>query len=294
MTINYQQWREILSTVNSDDKLDKSNVIEKIKEELEAKNEDILKQWEESGFYVNYEFQVGDNEFTLLHLAAQWGYTDLVKALIVAKGAGVNTKDKDRRTPLHLAAENGHKEVVDALLEKDGIKINEQDKKEGYTPLHLALILGRVDVANALIKKGANVHIEDDYGMTPLYLAIRGDHEELVVAMSKARKVYINVKNCAGYTPRDLAKGEKQPTLATAKGFFAGSATALLGTVIVIALSATGTVTVESQSTLIAVAAVATAALVVSGTTYMLSEHSTEMDKVEKEQGLVSKRKVRS
>lgn len=39
MTINYQQWREILSTVNSDNKLDKRNVIEKVKEELKASNE---------------------------------------------------------------------------------------------------------------------------------------------------------------------------------------------------------------------------------------------------------------
>ncbi|WP_353288779.1 ankyrin repeat domain-containing protein [Wolbachia endosymbiont (group A) of Pogonocherus hispidulus] len=269
MTINYQQWREILSTVNSDNKLDKSNVIEKVKEELKANNEEVFKQWEKSDFYVNYKFEVGDNEFTLLHLTAQWGYTGLTKALIVAKGIDVNIKDKNEKTPLHLAAENGYKEVVDALLEKDGIKINEQDK-EGWTPLHLALIIGHVDVVNSLIENGANVNIKDDYGMPPSFLIILRDY---VVTPSKARKVSVSMKNCAEHTPRDLAKEEKQPTSATMKGFFAGSATALSGAIIAIALSATGTV---KQPTLIA--AVATAALVVGGATYALLKPSTKVD----------------
>ncbi|WP_264736084.1 ankyrin repeat domain-containing protein [Wolbachia endosymbiont (group A) of Rhinocyllus conicus] len=280
MTTNYQQWREIFSTVNSDNKreifstvnsdnkLDKSNVIEKVKEELKANNEEVFKQWEKSDFYVNYKFEVGDNEFTLLHLTAQWGYTGLTKALIVAKGIDVNIKDKNEKTPLHLAAENGYKEVVDALLEKDGIKINEQDK-DGWTPLHLALIIGHVDVVNSLIENGANVNIKDDYGMPPLFFILR----DYVVTPSKARKVSVNMKNCAEHTPRDLAKEEKQPTSATMKGFFAGSATALSGAIIAIALSATGTV---KQPTLIA--AVATAALVVGGATYALLKPSTKVD----------------
>lgn len=107
MTINYQQWREILSTVNSDNKLDKRNVIEKVKEELRASNEEVFKQWEKSNFYVNYKFEVGDNEFTLLHLTAQFGYTGLTKALIVEKWININIKDKDENTPLHLAAAKG-------------------------------------------------------------------------------------------------------------------------------------------------------------------------------------------
>ncbi|WP_367363639.1 ankyrin repeat domain-containing protein [Wolbachia endosymbiont (group B) of Scrobipalpa ocellatella] len=276
MTINYQQWRKILRTVNSDNKLDKRNVIEKVKEELKASNEEVFKQWEESNFYVNYKFEVGDNEFTLLHLTAKLGYTSLTKALIVTKGIDVNIKDK--KTPLHLAAENGYKEVVDALLEKDEIRINEQEDKEGWTPLHLALIIGHVDVVNSLIENGANVNIKDNYGVTPLSLAIQRGY--VFTPPKKREGSSVNVKNHARTASRNLTKEEKQRTSAIAKGFFAGSATALSGVLIAKALSATGIVTVESKpSTPIAVAKTAAIALVVGSAVYALSKPDTQVDK---------------
>ncbi|MFP3028562.1 MAG: ankyrin repeat domain-containing protein [Wolbachia sp.] len=279
MTINYQQWREILSTVNSDNKLDKRNVIEKVKEELKASNEEVFKQWEESNFYVNYKFEVGDNEFTLLHLTAKLGYTSLTKALIVTKGIDVNIKDKNKKTPLHLAAENGYKEVVDALLEKDEIRINEQEDKEGWTHLHLALMNGHADVVESLVRNGANINIKDDYGVTPLSLAIRRDY--VFTPPKKREGSYVNVKNHARTASRNLAKEEKQRTSAIAKGFFAGSTTALSGVLIAKALSATGIVTAESKpSTPIAVVAVIATGLAVGGATYMMLKPSTKVDGV--------------
>ncbi|CAH2209354.1 Ankyrin repeat domain protein [Wolbachia endosymbiont of Culex quinquefasciatus JHB] len=279
MTINYQQWREILSTVNSDNKLDKRNVIEKVKEELKASNEEVFKQWEESNFYVNYKFEVGDNEFILLHLTAKLGYTSLTKALIVTKGIDVNIKDKNKKTPLHLAAENGYKEVVDALLEKDEIRINEQEDKEGWTPLHLALIIGHADVVYSLVRNGADVNIKDDYRVTPSSLAIQRDY--VFTPPKKREGSYVNVKNHARTASRNLAKEEKQRTSAIAKGFFAGSATALSGVLIAKALSATGIVTAESKpSTPIAVVAVIATGLAVGGATYMMLKPSTKVDGV--------------
>ncbi|WP_425384345.1 ankyrin repeat domain-containing protein [Wolbachia endosymbiont (group B) of Eupithecia inturbata] len=278
MTINYQQWLEILSTVNSDNKLDKRNVIEKVKEELKASNEEVFKQWEKSNFYVNYKFEVGDNEFTLLHLTAKLGYTSLTKALIVTKGIDVNIKDKNKKTPLHLAAENGYEGVVDALLEKDKIRINEQEDKEGWTPLHLALMNGHADVVESLVRNGANVNIKDDYRVTPSSLAIQRDY--VFTPPKKREGSYVNVKNHARTASRNLTKEEKQRTSAIAKGFFAGSANALSGVLIAKALSATGIVTVESKpSTPIAVAKTAAIALVVGSAIYALSKPDTQIDK---------------
>lgn len=59
--------------------------------------------------------EVDKNRQTPLHLAASWGYIDIVKKFI-DKGAYRFLKDKDGRTPEQEAAENDH-EAVRSLLE---------------------------------------------------------------------------------------------------------------------------------------------------------------------------------
>ena len=58
---------------------------------------------------------------TGLHLAAYFGIKDVVK-LLLDKGAKLETKDKDDRTPLLYAAANGHEAVVKLLREKGAKK----------------------------------------------------------------------------------------------------------------------------------------------------------------------------
>ena len=44
---------------------------------------------------------------TLLHLAAYWGWGDVVTALVSVYYCATNSKDSGGRTPLHYAAYNG-------------------------------------------------------------------------------------------------------------------------------------------------------------------------------------------
>jgi len=44
-----------------------------------------------------------------------------VVALLIDKGADVNAKDRDGKTPLSLAQEKGHNEIIE-LLKKRGAK----------------------------------------------------------------------------------------------------------------------------------------------------------------------------
>ena len=55
-----------------------------------------------------------------LHDATMKGNIDQVEGLI-AKGADVNAKGSDGRTPLHIAAGNGHSHMV-KLLKRHGAK----------------------------------------------------------------------------------------------------------------------------------------------------------------------------
>uniref|UniRef100_A0A8C6GL92 Ankyrin repeat and SAM domain-containing protein 1A n=1 Tax=Mus spicilegus TaxID=10103 RepID=A0A8C6GL92_MUSSI len=140
--------------------------------------------------------QNNDNE-TALHCAAQYGHTEVVKALLeeltdptmrnnkfetpldlaalygrleVVKlllGAHPNLLSCSTRkhTPLHLAARNGHKAVVQVLLDA-GMDSNYQT--EMGSALHEAALFGKTDVVQILLAAGIDVNIKDNRGLTAL------------------------------------------------------------------------------------------------------------------------------
>ncbi|RYE14430.1 MAG: ankyrin repeat domain-containing protein [Rickettsiales bacterium] len=140
--------------------------------------------------YVNATDKFG---YTALHYAAEKGNTNIVKELL-SKGAYVNATNEHGKTPLHLAAEAGRTETVKVLLERDGIKVNAANK-HGGTPLHLAARGGNTDIVLALLDSGADVDIANNFGETPIDLALslpqNGEYKEklssMIEIMTKSR-----------------------------------------------------------------------------------------------------------
>ena len=134
-----------------------------------------------------------------LHMAAQEGHTEIVKALLAA-GAEVNAKDKDGRTArnagaevtakedqgawtaLHWAVQGGHTETVKALL-ADGAAVNAKYDLLGWRALDLAAQSGYTEIVKALLASGAAVNAKDDGGWTALHLAALTGHPETVKAL---------------------------------------------------------------------------------------------------------------
>ena len=74
--------------------------------------------------------------------------------------------DEYGRTPLHYVKEEAELE----RLIRSGLNVDHQDDN-GWTPLHFSAQEGTLDVAIALISAGADTHLIDVNGNTPLWVA---------------------------------------------------------------------------------------------------------------------------
>jgi len=110
-----------------------------------------------------------DNEYgnTLLHRAAQYGYVEVVKALVNEEAA--NQPNDFGDTPLHVAARFGHTTITEVLAES-GAKVDQRNKY-GQTALHKAVLAAKVETMEALVKRGARIDLRNKEEQTPLDLA---------------------------------------------------------------------------------------------------------------------------
>ncbi len=91
---------------------------------------------------------------TALHAATAAGNTALVK-LLIERGASVNARQEGGWTALHSAAQSGNREIVEVLL-AHGADINTRAANQ-QAPLDLALLSGREQVARLLEELGAKL-----------------------------------------------------------------------------------------------------------------------------------------
>ncbi|KAE9372834.1 ankyrin [Stipitochalara longipes BDJ] len=100
-----------------------------------------------------------------LSCAAVRGHKGTVR-LLLDKGAELEAKDGNGRTPLSWAAEKGHAAVVKLLLDRDADMSIEN--KSGWTALQLAALSSHREVERLLVIHGAP-DPEDFYGLEKLF-----------------------------------------------------------------------------------------------------------------------------
>ena len=79
----------------------------------------------------------GSDGWTLLHLAAGRGWTDIVELLITKYNCNVNSVDNCNITPVHAASEFGHLNVIKSLCNTGKCDLFIKTKR-GETPLDIA------------------------------------------------------------------------------------------------------------------------------------------------------------
>ncbi len=101
----------------------------------------------------------------------------------------VNKPDNKGRYPIHIATiEKASPDTVRTLIEK-GAKINLKDM-EGKTPLSYAMELESLEVAQILIANGADIFSPDKRGTTPFDIAIRGGEKTLDWFINRSNITY--------------------------------------------------------------------------------------------------------
>ncbi|KAF3330517.1 E3 ubiquitin-protein ligase XB3-like protein [Carex littledalei] len=126
------------------------------------------------------------NGRTCLHLAAYYGHTDCLKAILLAAQSSpvaqswgfarfVNLKDDNGATSLHLASRQGRANSVHILLDNGAI-VSSPTVTYGFpgsTPLHLAARGGWVDCVRELLAWGADRLQRDSAGRIPYAIALK-------------------------------------------------------------------------------------------------------------------------
>ncbi|XP_074519553.1 caskin-2 isoform X2 [Halichoeres trimaculatus] len=145
-----------------------------------------------------------------LHYAAWQGKADSVLLLLRA-GAAVNSPSHDGQIPLHLSAQYGHYEVSEMLLQHQSNPCLMNKAKK--TPLDLACEFGRLKVAQLLLSSNMVAALLEGEGgdnntdtpsITPLHLAARNGHKDIIKLLLKAG-IDINRATKAGTSLHEAA-----------------------------------------------------------------------------------------
>ena len=158
----------------------------------------IQRQYSAFAFHVFMGGRLVPLPETPLHLAAEWGFRDIVEHLIFKLGEQANHLGHEYCTPLHMSVYGGHIDIAQFLF-AHGADIN-SCSADDLTPLHIASDKGRLEIAEWLLNHGADVNFRREDGRTPLHLGANKGHLEIARILLK-HNAEVNTSDNRGATP---------------------------------------------------------------------------------------------
>lgn len=116
------------------------------------------------------------------------------------------------RTPLHAASKTNDVDLVNALLDHKITYIDSQNDA-GNTPIYLASRAGHEEVVKTLAARGASVNHGNSYGRTPLMLAAWLGYVKVATALMEAH-ADVDIQDHYGETALHEAARNNQQTMA--------------------------------------------------------------------------------
>ncbi|XP_065649244.1 transient receptor potential cation channel subfamily A member 1-like [Hydra vulgaris] len=147
-----------------------------------------------------------DNQTPLL-MAVRKNYVETVK-LLLEYSASIYAKDSNDRTCLSLAAQENSKEALEILCKLDIQNLLEEIDKYGMTPLHIAAKQGHENIVQTLLSLGACIDAKCHESLTPLHLAAKNGHLKIVQLLLSNVLNIVNDVDDSSNTPLHLAAME--------------------------------------------------------------------------------------
>jgi ankyrin repeat protein len=189
---------------------------------VEKKNIEIIDALLEKGANIN---AIDNNGNTPLHLALEELDKEFLKYLL-EKSPDINLKNNDGYSVINLAITN--REVMALLIEnsnnlgealndsinmveplvvkdliKKGIKVDSKGMY-GNQALHVASTLGNIEIAEILLENQASFQVPNDYGETPLEIAIEnGNLEVFDLYNEQIQNIRNSMKKNSKYTKKE-------------------------------------------------------------------------------------------
>lgn len=135
---------------------------------------------------------------------------DFSKVENFIKKYGIDAVDRDGRNLLINFIVEGDKKnalkLIQAYQEK-GLDLDQADS-EGWTPLHFAVQEGLFPIIEKLIEAGASINKQEEYGRTPLFIAIFNRLPNKIVKYLIEHGADISISNNEGISARQFLSKE--------------------------------------------------------------------------------------
>ncbi len=160
---------------------------------------DKIKELHASGVNLNIRYIQGQ---TALHFAAEHGHQEIVDYLC-GQGIDINAQDSSGRTALYMAAEGEHLGIISILHGYNA----ELEAGDSYnrTALHMAISGNKELSIKCLLELGAKPSAKDKSGETALHYAVNTEDLNLIEVIYNSDQTLLNIPDEYGTTPLHLA-----------------------------------------------------------------------------------------
>ncbi|GMP54533.1 hypothetical protein CsSME_00019680 [Camellia sinensis var. sinensis] len=154
-----------------------------------------------------------------LSYAASIGYVDGVCYILSTVVDFTYKRDGNGSYPIHEASSQGHIEVVEEFLRRFPDSRELQNKQE-QNILHVAAKSGKANIVRYILKAPELemlINDRDKDGNTPLLLATKKAHAEIVSILTWDKRVSLEIENGEGFTALDAALNYRGATCSIRK-----------------------------------------------------------------------------